>query len=189
MILDADGNVEDHHEEDKETCSEHLKTMRLAWGRGVRFRTLAAWPPTEEFKATVSILFIILTGLLVAIVSASLSERARTVSSIVLGCVGSLLVVDYFRDKLVSQIRYIVLGTAAFIVGWVAYPPLNGIHLEVVHILAASTCGGSVVIGYEYVKRRRQPAKTTERASPSDALVSLGCVFIAVAAVIAISPL
>ena len=189
MILGADGSVDAHHEQDEEGGSKHSKTMRPSRWKSERFRIIAVWPPTEDLKGTASVLAVIGAGLAVAIISASFSERARTASSIVLGCVGSLLVVDYFRDKLASQIRYIVLGTAAFIVGWVSYPPLNGIHLEVVHVLVASICGGSVVVGYECVKRRRQPAKTTERASPSDALVSLGCVFIAVAAVIAISPL
>jgi hypothetical protein len=191
VILGADGNVVRDHKKDEEDGREHPKTMRLTWGRSVRFRTLAAWPPTKEFKATASVLGTIGVGLVVAIVSASFSGRARTVSSIVFACVGSLLVVDYFRDKFVSQVRYIVLGTTAFIVGWVAYPPLNGIHLQVVHVLAASICGGSVVIGYECVKRRRRDKRTekAEKENSSDKLISLGCALIAVAAVIAISPL
>jgi hypothetical protein len=189
VILGADGNVYEHHEQDEEGGSEHPMTMRPNRWKGARFRTLAVWPPTEEFKGTASVLAVIGAGLAVAMISASFSERARTASSIVLGCVGSLLVVDYFRDKLVSQIRYIVLGTAAFIVGWIAYSPLNGIHLEVVHVLVASICGGSVVIGYECVKRLRQRVKTTGRKVSNDVLISIGCALIAVAAVIAISPL
>lgn len=189
MILGTDGNVGGHYEQDEEGGREHSRTMRLSRRKDARFRYLAVWPPTKEFKATASVLAVIGAGFAVALISASFSERTRTVFSIVLGCVGSLLVVDYFRDKFVSQVGYIVLGTTAFIVGYVSYPPLKFIHPWVVHLLAASICGTSILVIYDYVKRHCQPVKTTTRAISSDALISLGCALIAVAAVMAVSPL
>ena len=116
-------------------------------------------------------------------------------SSIVLGSFGGLLVVDSFRVKLVSHIRYIVLGTTAFIVGRVFYPLFDGIHQWPVHDLAAATCGGIVIGTYECAKRlhrraaQRVKAGASKRKISDDVLISIGCVLIAVAAVIAVSPL
>lgn len=188
MVLGANGDIADYHESDKQDGREHSKIMRLTRWADMPFRPLWA-RLTEDFKGTATVLATIGVGLAVAHVSAPFSERARTVSSIVLGCFGSLLVVDSFRDKLVSQIRYIVLGTTALIVGVVSYPPLSAIHQGLVHHLAAGACGGTVVFAYECVKRLRRQVegRESEKEVSSDMLISVGCALIAIAAVIAIS--
>lgn len=193
-VFGADGNEICDHEEYEEDGREHSKTMRLAHWFGTPFRALRA-RLTKEFIATANVFGIIGVGFVVSHISASFSERTRTVSSIALGSFGGLLVVDNFRVKLVSHIRYIVLGTTAFIVGRVFYPLFDGIHQWPVHDLAAATCGGIVIGAYECAKRLHRRAERQGKARASkwkvsdDMLISIGCALIAGAAVIAVSPL
>jgi hypothetical protein len=187
VILSANGNKDEHQQKDKEG-GRHFITMRLSRWTSDRFRLL--WRLlTKDFIGTATVLVIIVAGIILANIAASFSARVHTVSSIVLGCVGSLLVVDYFRERLVSQFQYIVLATTATLVGCVSYAHLNGLHPGILHLVVATLCGSIVVVGYECVQRLHESPKRKPREISSDVLVWLGCLFIAGAAVIAISPL
>lgn len=188
VALSADGDGEDHREKEEENAAEHSKSVRLPRPTGASF-SAPVLKPTRDIKAFASVIAAIIVMVLAAKASASLSERTRTVFSIVLGSMGSLLVVDYLRDKLASQMRYCVLGVMAFILGSFSYLHLNGLHPRVVHLLVASLCGSSVVFGYEGAQRLHKWPKGTRKVVSDDALIAFGCWLIAIAAVMAISPL
>ncbi|HTZ86501.1 MAG TPA: hypothetical protein VMB05_07520 [Solirubrobacteraceae bacterium] len=150
--------------------------------------------PTDDFRGTLNVILIIAAGLATAYIAAHLlSEELRTGGSAFLGAVGSLLVVDQFRARVSVQLKYWILMALVLIVAWLSYPIFDGFHSEFWQSATAGTCGWLVLVVFEFIQRKREEDKSSpETAAASklnQALISLGCAFIAVGALIAINPL
>jgi hypothetical protein len=188
VTLTADRDGEDHSEGEEDETAKHSVSVRFALWLNGSFRALVL-QPTREIKGFASVAVIIISMVLAAKASASLPERARSVSSIVLSSGGSLLVVDYFRDKLAERVRDCLLVVMTLVVGTFSYARFNRLHPWLVHLLVASVCGALVVFGYEIARRLHKWPKAPRIDISDRAIIVFGCWLIAIAAVLAINPL
>jgi multisubunit Na+/H+ antiporter MnhB subunit len=167
--------------------------------------------PTDDFRGTLNVLIAIFIGLGVAWMAGHVSEEVRTGASALFGAAGSLLVVNEFRARLKTQLKYWLLVALVLAIAWLSYPAFSFLRSKFWQSFAAVVCGWLILLVFEFWQRRRAPAEEPahepsdepaeepaeepsdepEQAShrPNDALVSFGCVLIALGTVIAINPL